>query len=1163
MLKRTRSSEDVSSVPSKKTKFKEKSLASSGAVDFAFKSNRPESAISSSDVQAILNQHLKRSYSDLSKNGSVNILLVEEKLDVLKCLVKDYGSEISFNFIKEACSTFIVEGKIEQLCVILDTFNVRSKTEVLLLSLFEIPYENNESLYEYVSQNPKCVHDLACGLAKLVEAGIPYLGNEKLYEMLVDSLFPHILAFGFKTLIKSDIPYSGNESLYLLLTSHSGYADKFASIFKVLVDAGMPFSKNKPLYQELIECSPNADKLALGFKTLVEAGIPLLSNNSHYKALIKHSSNADKLALGFKTLVEAGIPLSSKNLHYKALIKHSSNADKLALGFKTLIEADIQFSSKNSHYKKLSKLLITHSFNADKLALGFKILAEAGITLSPGNKLLYKAMINASGYADKLALGFKTLAKAGVPFPDNKQLYQTLINKSSYIDKLALGFKTLVEAGIPLSSDTLHYQALIKRPFEADTLALVFIGLAKSGVPYQSDEKLCKSIEKNPSILTTKQTLNLLHYFGIHFSVHPGFFNINLLVTHVKWSSHILSELKEVGCTLSAHGEIFNLLLTQLSAEHLGLQNLLGMIKRLSNYTKINKLPSSSDADYKYQLKKLTDILKQEGELMMGPLRKSEATVEIEKLLGEIARGVNHASISYNAQEHYILHLRDKNINISLLLKSANLSQLSLDEDIIKNLGLFLGRLTIFSAERVIDKIVKVLPEVQQIAISIYLSERYTNINRLFRSEAFDISPEYVFNVAEPGKDRLICFILGCLLNDAANKVGSLAEAAGFEPSSVALFDRGERLSDEVIQGRLANPWVLPALTSFSASQEGSPYFNKPGTMRTKLEHPPRLHIINEHENEALLSHGEQVVTAQGPGCLISKIVRSPDLVVGNHYKSDLALAHVFKHYLSKEYKYEKSRIKIDKIDVYRPNHNQTHVYRVMLGIELVLNYFSNHAKDKEFKAFCQELSPKNIEWLRIAAAFSITGRESEISAGQDLETYDSYREASRKHFSDFVNSEMSDIGGSMKERMENIIRYMGNPHYEKGLEGKAAINDHPDEKEREIRNYYHRILTIAHKLDLPRCYSSKKYGDAMQLCKNLSLNSHAQNYAYTNMVRYVIGLIKAHGGRLSCDIDPSGELKDVCTDYQETYATSSTSMHFLFRRTQTVERPPKSRIKP
>ena len=137
-----------------------------------------------------------------------------------------------------------------------------------------------------------------------------------------------------------------------------------------------------------------------------------------------------------------------------------------------------------------------------------------------------------------------------------------------------------------------------------------------------------------------------------------------------------------------------------------------------------------------------------------------------------------------------------------------------------------------------------------------------------------------------------------------------------------------------------------------------------------------------------------------------------------------------------------------------------------------------------------------------------------------------------------------------MSDRMADVIRYMGNPGYE------SEKNNHPDENECKLRNFFHRILSVAHNMDGARCYSPTQYHQSMWFSRDLSIKSDEQQNALNKIIRYNIQLIKAHGNMLRCDIQANGEFVDAHHDYKDIFAECSHSLKRLSEVTQTVPKP-------
>jgi len=186
---------------------------------------------------------------------------------------------------------------------------------------------------------------------------------------------------------------------------------------------------------------------------------------------------------------------------------------------------------------------------------------------------------------------------------------------------------------------------------------------------------------------------------------------------------------------------------------------------------------------------------------------------------------------------------------------------------------------------------------------------------------------------------------------------------------------------------------------------------------------------------------------------------------------------------------------------------------------------------------------------LRIAAIFSMTGRESEIEYSENPTRYNDYRTACSQNFVNYVQEEMPAPFSKSDnvERMADVIRYRGNPKY------PTSINKAGPE-----RNYLHWILSMAHKLDLPRCYRKERYQKEVAAYDKLVEESPEQQAALKSLQQYAMNLINEHGDRLFCKFDEQGKLVDDAKDYEPHFAKVSTSPNAAFSKTATVT-PPQS----
>ncbi len=356
---------------------------------------------------------------------------------------------------------------------------------------------------------------------------------------------------------------------------------------------------------------------------------------------------------------------------------------------------------------------------------------------------------------------------------------------------------------------------------------------------------------------------------------------------------------------------------------------------------------------------------------------------------------------------------------------------------------------------------------------------------------------------------------------------------------------------------RQANAWTFPALTSTSHFKDGIAWLSRTKTAITRIK--GRGYCINPSEGEILFSQGTQVVTKElQTNEFVSKIVCSPTLEPADCYWSDLALEKAWENHLKYPYKEGNDTYTSNDITIHRPNHGLAHTYRRKLNIDHVVNYFANHAKEDNFREFCQFLDNNQLEWLRIASAFCVTGRENETSALEDPEWYKRYRQASTDNFNRFVSENKPvDNDQNMITRISDVVLYMGHPEYE------STINAVDDLQERSLRNFYFRILSMAHKLDLARCYTPAEYNDRMQYFRNHSVESSTQKRDMTEIIRYNCALLKAHGNAQHSDMTFDGTIVASHTNYRAPFIEVSRSMKRLREVTDTVSRPQVMRPRP
>lgn len=896
--------------------------------------------------------------------------------------------------------------------------------------------------------------------------------------------------------------------------------------------------------------------LGEGFRILKKADFSLIECKPLYELLIKCGKEAQQLAKKFSALKDLGFQYVTSKYLYEAVSKEY-NID-LVNNFKELKETGFSYSE----FPTLYHTVIGYPHHCAKLAAAFNLLREVGILYSEF-PFLYNEITSKPDYALELGTSFKALKEASIPYSNFLFLYDAIKSKPHNALRLSTGFKVLKEADFP--DDTFRFlcNKFIKNPLYADKCAFVFKSFKEVGIVFDAKvygpyDLLIDSINNENEVYYDKllELINLFIKLDITPDKFPTLFKKFLFTHDNKLILLIFKECERLGYSSKEHRFLYYAVTDRIQcADYPGVQEIIKQLSEKENLMQPEELQEI--------------IAKFSASFRYGPLNKTQATRQVEKLLEDIiGNGAFESScFSFHFNKfdgYYVVNSQNQQkTNLSLLLRNANLSHLTLNYNLIIKIGDFVD--TMFSGNFLKESADEKRKDVRLVlmrAFSFYLSvSTYKNINKFFRAEALDHDKRNLFlpDHQNESKEFLICFLLGCLITDALNR--ATGDRGENMPENMSV-DREESLTSEEIRARMANSYKLSALTSYSFFNGGSPCIlrdknklrSEARIMLTTLIGAPYLEELSRFEREIIFPAGTMLQTAQvGENSLVSTIVRSPSLEPKDHFRSESALNYAAKRYLLTPYAESSHQVWVGEENIFRPNHNMTHAYRVMLAIESVIQYFSVYAKDEDFKEFCASITPEDIEWLRIAAAFSVSGRESELSAKDDLEKYNRYKDASKQYFESFVAETFKDAPAAMIQRLAEIIRYVGNPDYPDKISSFCAEN------EQKQRKFYHAILKIARDLDLPRCYSVHQYTDTMQYCRSLSVNSEEQKYAYDAMLRYHIELIKAHGATLRTDIEPNGKLVTVNIDYQPTYAESSLSMKRLFDITQTVPKPRRS----
>ncbi len=679
-----------------------------------------------------------------------------------------------------------------------------------------------------------------------------------------------------------------------------------------------------------------------------------------------------------------------------------------------------------------------------------------------------------------------------------------------------------------------------------------YITLVKNGARKGQEvlAVLLPTPEIKKMLVTHDEALNLAYRNGYEKTGH-------LLLTSDAMLMRCISILEYHRYFMELHPEIFIKLFSMFNEENTPYFLIATLVERLCCDKTVMASLYVDEADPPQRFAKINGLISTSlfDNLAAGPLNKSEQTKEIERILKRLSQKsvFVKTQITYRDQQYFIKLPSENEINLSILLKNANLSHLSISTQVIDRIGAILKPLVKeWDDTESKNPITNLLHPVERSFAYLYFGYAYYNVNAFFRSEPLGEN-----RLLEDSKIKFIHhanFIMGCLLNDAINKLPALVQEHSSGPLSAEIkalshdstfLDRKETLPREVLARRTANPTSnVNALTSFSVFKNGSEWINFNKNIHTKLENG-RGFNINRLEGEIVYPHGVQVLTKKiSKDLFIARQVCSPTLE-RNRYWSDLALKHAWDNYLCKPHTEA-----VENIVNYRHKNGLPHTFRMMLLTEHIANYFAHYAKDNEFKAFCQSLTENDQEALRIAAAFSLSGWESGVSADVYSKKYARYRKTSADNLRQFVYSALPIAAHSMTETMTDVVHHLGLPDYETNL------NQHPDELERKRRNYFHRILSMVHHIQLASSSNASEFSLCMLNYQALSMPSPSQNNAFNELLRYHFQLMKAHGDELSCDVQPDGTFVDADIYYKNIFQEVGSSLKRVYEVSETVPRP-------
>jgi hypothetical protein len=283
-------------------------------------------------------------------------------------------------------------------------------------------------------------------------------------------------------------------------------------------------------------------------------------------------------------------------------------------------------------------------------------------------------------------------------------------------------------------------------------------------------------------------------------------------------------------------------------------------------------------------------------------------------------------------------------------------------------------------------------------------------------------------------------------------------------------------------------------------------------------------------EKELLLLAPQLLYHSRLDGSSSTTVIASP-AYQRDEYWVDHALRYCYLHYFNKEYSHRSDTRTIGGEVVHRPNHGLVHAYRVMLFVAPVIDYFASYAEEEMLRQFCVEMTAINKQYLKTAAIFRTTGRESEVGERDNPEWYHEYKTNSNRNLFKYVRRHPNcfEKDTAMIVTGEELGEFHHNP-------------------------FNQIILNMAHNLDLLRCFGRDLYLELVE-CMPVTRSSD-QSIALKALIRYAIQLATIHGDCVQVQFNSHNELEAVDEDYEAGFGALSNNPSQLQRKSDLVPVP-------
>jgi uncharacterized protein YjbI with pentapeptide repeats len=585
--------------------------------------------------------------------------------------------------------------------------------------------------------------------------------------------------------------------------------------------------------------------------------------------------------------------------------------------------------------------------------------------------------------------------------------------------------------------------------------------------------------------------------------------------------------------------------------------------------------------------KKVDDL-----DMSFGPINKNKSTIFLEQILTKVAeKELTDFNIyqSENLGEHLIMSFKegdkDHQIDLTLLLSQVNMTHFDLSDETIVSLHETFIKSTENRNNAIENNAKGCLKDGCYIYTDPYKAI-YRLINNMFRGEKIIIQ-NYSFESALIAGifTNIYCSKLGLGIKEKPqnkDKEASLStiDQQNNQKSQTRTLYRYESrpIKDEPIPLGNYNP--LLSLTSTTSEKNNSAVLStaKEALSPKKAQYSTTYHTQDNRKNpipslaaeekEKTFPQGTQMVqtTKWNPKSLEVEIsaqeVSSPDFETTDDYPSLLALKSAYEQFLSKHYK-EESGSEKSYDGIPRPNHGLAHSYRVMVLIPIIAKFFGKYAQDEKLREFCQNLSYPQEQLLKAAAAFSVTGRESEIGFMENPEKYKEYKQASRKNFEKYQDQFLASLELQDRFLRKTVQDFKLKSTLEDSSSEEVSKKDYEDcalvvencgnpefvAKDSESSSFaqcLYYILSYARNLDLMRCYGEGRFSTIIKNFRLLCNNEGDLDQDLENLIRYADNLLLAHGNRRTCQSvriknDVEISLPQSSTNYTKRFLEVST----------------------